>query len=631
MGTIRKTFSIDEKIHERFEKICIEKDMNYDQVFKECINKFIIENFYIDENLKYIIKNDPDYDMISIQKKDGDKVYLSNGNVINIFDFEKMYERIEKEVSNTLNYFEKEKKKEKEIQDSHTKPSNPFFEINCGVTDEVFEEMKTAGAKWDTDNILDQFNQTSSLNPDDFLDIVNIDETSSKNDSYIIEKLKLNSEKIQTELLTSKSWNVTKIFDIGYDITRTEFKFYVFGDVSNVIKKHLNTEFEKIVPNFIFISDFQRTNTMVKNRFKSHITEITEEILINENKRNMFLEYFLNQIFETKEINVSPQGTIVAINIPSRFLLLPELYDIFEKLNIERYMFVTDDLKNDSGIKKYQTLNEIQNNVLPQEKAYVEKYETHEEKVDKLREKYKEKFIDTILDPINIEDNVIDDIEDIQNYLPTHSYSLEDGASEKIIKKLKNINSNAHDLTRIFNMPHLTFIRNTSSLYIYHNPSIKLKSTMEIAKLIEPLVKDIDITSLYFIEQSDITYIPVKNDRLIKLDPKINGFYLGKDFDLVEKLSGIISDTFNDKCVVELFLGTYHIYLHMKYFYSPELYRILESVGIKDNYKLMGNGMKASEIIGNSYHQNNFSDIISIGKITESNDNDLVVKTEIKN
>lgn len=87
-----KTFSIDNKLYERFELICKTKKMNKSKVIQDAIRKFISENSDIDTNTYYRLKLDVNSELVKIDKKEDDFILLSNGNRLNIFDFEMLYE-----------------------------------------------------------------------------------------------------------------------------------------------------------------------------------------------------------------------------------------------------------------------------------------------------------------------------------------------------------------------------------------------------------------------------------------------------------------------------------------------------------------------------------------------------------
>ena len=328
MKKITKTFSIDEKMYERFDNVCKIKKINKDLILQEYINKFIIDNYNIDDQVDYIIKNDDEFNPISIEKKENDKLFLSNGNVINIFDFEKIYEKIDSKYMNV---------EEETITETITETDT--------LSDEDFNEYKKTGKKWEEENK----------------------------------------------------------------------------------------------------------------------TTITNE----------------------------------------------EIY----------------------------------------------------------------------------------------------SYSIGEEEKIKIFNKLKHINKNIHDLTKIFKMPYLTFIRNENKLYIYHEKPINVEN---LSKLIIPFLKDMNITFIFFIKKSFFEMETLINNDLIKFEQVHNYFET--------ELSNLLSKLFKTNCKVEYdkYTEKYNIYLHMKYYYSNELYKILHTLEIQDKFKFFGNGLHASKIIGDEYYNDNFSDIIKV-------------------
>lgn len=91
MSKISKTFSIDDKIYQKFEYICKSKQINKSKVIQDSIKKFIGENYYIDFTINYNLRFGENTETVKITKKENEFIFLDNGNKINIFDFETLY------------------------------------------------------------------------------------------------------------------------------------------------------------------------------------------------------------------------------------------------------------------------------------------------------------------------------------------------------------------------------------------------------------------------------------------------------------------------------------------------------------------------------------------------------------
>jgi len=109
MGTIIKTYSVDEELYTKFNEICEIKKIKKSEILQNAITNFIIDNFDIDENTKYRIISNNNAPAIHIKEKDGEFLLLSNGNKIHVFDFEQIYEPVDVDVENVLEHLTKNK------------------------------------------------------------------------------------------------------------------------------------------------------------------------------------------------------------------------------------------------------------------------------------------------------------------------------------------------------------------------------------------------------------------------------------------------------------------------------------------------------------------------------------------
>jgi hypothetical protein len=114
MGKITKTFSIEEKLYDKFELVCKSKGINKSKILQDAIKTFIGQNYEINKKLSYKLKYDENSEPTHIIDKDLDFFILDNGNKINIFDFEILYEEFDDYVSNVLNNLKNETETETE-------------------------------------------------------------------------------------------------------------------------------------------------------------------------------------------------------------------------------------------------------------------------------------------------------------------------------------------------------------------------------------------------------------------------------------------------------------------------------------------------------------------------------------
>ena len=103
--TTTKTFSIDQKIYEKFEQICDSKRINKSKVLQDAVKNFIGENYDINKDMFYKLRYISNPEIVKIESKDRDFIILSNGNKMNIFDFEMLYEEEDLGVAKVMNYF----------------------------------------------------------------------------------------------------------------------------------------------------------------------------------------------------------------------------------------------------------------------------------------------------------------------------------------------------------------------------------------------------------------------------------------------------------------------------------------------------------------------------------------------
>ena len=133
MGKIPRRFSIDDKLYQKFEDICKRKKINKSIILRDAIKKFITDNYDIDRNQTYKIKNSINEDYVTITGKDAGYLILSNGNRIDINDFELIYEAEDLKVRACLDFFEKKE----EIEEADEVYVLDFTFIDMGTLAEI--------------------------------------------------------------------------------------------------------------------------------------------------------------------------------------------------------------------------------------------------------------------------------------------------------------------------------------------------------------------------------------------------------------------------------------------------------------------------------------------------------------
>jgi len=109
MAKISRTFSIESKVYDKFEDICKSKNINKSVVIQDAIKNFIGENYDIDLDADYKLKYGDSKEIVKIINKENEFILLSNGNKMNVFDFEMLYEEEDQGVKQVLRDLQSEK------------------------------------------------------------------------------------------------------------------------------------------------------------------------------------------------------------------------------------------------------------------------------------------------------------------------------------------------------------------------------------------------------------------------------------------------------------------------------------------------------------------------------------------
>lgn len=94
MAKITKTYSIDERIYEAFDRVAEEKSMNKSSFIEGCINKYLDDNKMGFVDKVYVLKTNPEYS-VSIARQDDTFYYLNDGSKIPIILFMQMYKEVD--------------------------------------------------------------------------------------------------------------------------------------------------------------------------------------------------------------------------------------------------------------------------------------------------------------------------------------------------------------------------------------------------------------------------------------------------------------------------------------------------------------------------------------------------------
>ena len=216
-----KTFSIEEDIYEKFEDICKFKGMNKSNIIQKSIKQFIVDNYEIDKNINYRIKGDKNDDILQIINKEDNYIILSNGNKIDIYTFEKIYERANIDVENVLKQINKNINHDADVDvidpDFLNKPSINIqnakniienIDIKKNLESEAKGELKTK-ITINEDSIIDD---EDNLFTYDFLsksDTKTINEHNKKKEQEILNEVIYNSLLTENNKMTGPDNSIT--------------------------------------------------------------------------------------------------------------------------------------------------------------------------------------------------------------------------------------------------------------------------------------------------------------------------------------------------------------------------------------------------------------------------------------
>lgn len=98
---VSKTYSIEHTLFEKFDEICKRKDINRSQWMEEQIKAFVAKEMTFDAKF-YKLKLDNHNNYVSVKERKDNFVIMSNGNQIDVFDFDKIYEEVDPYVNSVV-------------------------------------------------------------------------------------------------------------------------------------------------------------------------------------------------------------------------------------------------------------------------------------------------------------------------------------------------------------------------------------------------------------------------------------------------------------------------------------------------------------------------------------------------
>lgn len=145
---VTKTYSIESKLFDKFDDICKKKNLNRSQWMEDKIKDFVAKEMIIDPKSYYKLRFDTEDNYLTVVEKKDNFITMSNGNRIDVFDFEKMYEEVDPFVTSVVNAING--------INTNVESVDPDDFLNKGITDpetlkEIFEKVdpKKCGEKWE--------------------------------------------------------------------------------------------------------------------------------------------------------------------------------------------------------------------------------------------------------------------------------------------------------------------------------------------------------------------------------------------------------------------------------------------------------------------------------------------------
>jgi len=306
MGTISKTYSVDEELYVKFNEICEIKKIKKSEILQDAITKFIVDNFDDDDSVKYRMIHNEYSAAIHIVKKDGEFLTLSNENKLNIFDFEQIYKPVDVDVEQVLEHLTKSKPNTKIVFDE-TPVEDDFFKkpfIDPNIAEDL---LKGKGI----------FNNTKELKIKDTWNennIYNKDKRIRESDTFIVDNrtMEEKSENLLENWRINNKDTINKIS--GSTVLKNEsFSWSPIDDINKRISELKINQSEKIT--------FSSNHEKIKHLYStlelllSDIVENYKMLIINEGDNFRFLmpqdlicddiKLFIHKQYEIKSENIT--------------------------------------------------------------------------------------------------------------------------------------------------------------------------------------------------------------------------------------------------------------------------------------------------------------------------------------
>jgi len=392
MKTFTKTYSIEKEIFNKFDSICSSRKLNKSKVIQECIKNFIIDDFDFEGKTFFLkIDDDDSYNPITILKKENDKLYLSDGNILNYFLFEKIYVEEDPYVKKTLEDI------------NGYKSGNIFKEalekaIETNDYTSNIEEEKEYEIEVKTETVNPNFLNQCNIDPEavkTFVNNIDLEKIDlGKIDDYELPKVKFNYEKTddQIKLINDKLKDLT---DTNTDINNVTKLFNLENLEIYVIEHNLVIYYNRRMTSFDKIELIRLLQKLIKDTIIINIKLIPHygernndngetfiPVVEDENTHIKNLEKYINRKFGVGKTYIAKMFTGYSINK--------------EEIGKTSYLVRVDAL-----VLKYQSFLDIINHYFGDYKVRfdLEKYESvqglpydYDEKMKKIEMDY----IDTV-------------------------------------------------------------------------------------------------------------------------------------------------------------------------------------------------------------------------------------------
>jgi len=365
MKYVSKTFSIDEKLYKRFESICKTKNLNKSAVLQAAIKDFVAENFDVDKDVLYRLKVNPDAELVKVEKKEKDFIILNNGNRINIFDFEILYESQDPGVGQVLDELISERSgilgRSKDIINTDDTVVSPEILTKPFVDPEVGEAVKKACMNVNIDNSVTPRTIVREINSDEPAFVIDDTTTEDKIQS-MREQYNIPSEEKQQIIKRIKEKRnllhlmfqrdhdsgaafkqINNVLSYVYDTdVKVEYKDKYYIHIPN---KFVDNDFHNLVNS---IGEYETLNVEERS-----IGEILQEKINKVDTTGFYLNFdkkshigaHLMTLLDLKNIDIKYDAPIYTFYIPKKFIC-NKLVEFISKWEIKKEHIILADVKS---------------------------------------------------------------------------------------------------------------------------------------------------------------------------------------------------------------------------------------------------------------------------------------------